>query len=246
MKRIIAAVITGAMFVALIVLLGRYDVASIGPAGTSVGFSHINQTVHGMTGENILWYEITDYMGYVAIAICVLFALAGLVQLIRRRSLFKVDGEILALGGLFVVVIGLYVLFEKFIVNYRPIIMPGETEPEASFPSSHTMLIVTVMIATAIIIGKYVSSGALCALIRFVCVAAARVAVGGRLYCGVHWFTDIAGGLLLSITLLLVFSAIVSKIQESDIDADSVGYSFDAPVHVSEKDRVIDGYRCKH
>ena len=155
MKKIVWAVITGALFAALIVLLGRYDVAAIGPAGTEVGFSHINQMVHDLTGVNMIWYEITDYIGYGAIAICGMFALAGFVQMIKRRSLLKVDREIWALGGLFIAVIGCYVLFEKYIVNYRPIIMPGETAPEASFPSSHTMLIMTVMIAVMMVSDKY-------------------------------------------------------------------------------------------
>ncbi len=97
MKRVMGAVITGALFAALIVLLGRYDVAAIGPAGTEVGFSHINQFVHNLTGVNMLWYEITDYIGYGAIAVCGMFALAGFIQMIKRRSLLKVDREIWAL-----------------------------------------------------------------------------------------------------------------------------------------------------
>jgi undecaprenyl-diphosphatase len=127
MKKVIGAVISGALFAALIVLLGKYDVAAIGPDGTEVGFSHINQFVHEFTGVNMLWYDITDYIGYGAIAVCGMFAVAGFVQLVKRRSLLKVDREIWALGGLFIAVIACYVLFEKFIINYRPIVMPGET-----------------------------------------------------------------------------------------------------------------------
>jgi len=209
MKRVIWAVITGALFAALIVLLGRYDVAAIGPAGTEVGFSHINQFVHNLTGVNMLWYEITDYIGYGAIAVCGMFALAGFIQMIKRRSLLKVDREIWALGGLFIAVIGCYVLFEKFIVNYRPIIMPGETAPEASFPSSHTMLIMTVMIAVMIVSDKYFGKG-LGVLVRILCFVITLVTVGGRLYCGVHWFTAIVGGILLSATLLFLFAAVVA------------------------------------
>ena len=133
MKRIIGALIFGALFLAEIVLLKRYDVAAIGPAGTEVGFSHLNQRVHDMTGVNMLWYNITDYIGYGAIAICLVFAVVGLVQLIQRRSLLKVDKEILALGGLFAVTVGFYVLFEKVVINCRPILMEGETTPEPSF-----------------------------------------------------------------------------------------------------------------
>ena len=209
MKRLIGAVISGALFAGLIVLLGRYDVAAIGPAGTEIGFSHINKMVHDLTGVNMIWYEITDYIGYGAIAVCGLFALAGFIQMVKRRSLLKVDREIWALGGLFIAVIGCYVFFEKYIINYRPIIMPGETAPEASFPSSHTMLIMTVMIAVMIVSDKYFSKGT-GVLVRIFCFVITIVTIGGRLWCGVHWLTDIIGGILLSATLLFLFGAAVS------------------------------------
>ena len=241
-KRYIAGIITGALFVALIILLRSYDVAPVGPNGTSVGFSSINTAFHDMTGVNMKWYEITDYLGYFAIGVCFIFALAGLVQLIKRRSLFKVDRNILALGGLFVIVVCFYVLFEKVIINYRPIIMPGETDPEASFPSSHTMLIITVMIAVMLIIDDYAGWG-LSTVIKMICVIAVLVTVGGRLYSGVHWLTDIIGGILLSSALLFVFSAVIS----SGKGRYSVGtVKGSIPKKLTERDRVIDGYRCKH
>jgi len=225
MKKIIGAIITGALFGGLVVMLGMYDVAAIGPNGTKVGFAGINKAVHDLTGVNMLWYDITDYIGYAAIAVCGLFAVAGLVQLIKRRSLKKVDREIICLGFLFAAVAACYVFFEKFIINYRPIIMPGETEPEASFPSSHTMLIMTVMIAVMIISDSYFK-GALGALVRVICFLVVLVTVGGRLWCGVHWFTDIVGGILLSLTMLLLFSAAVSggRDRNSTLPQDYKGY----------------------
>ena len=213
MKRVIGALITGLLFAGLIFALGIYDVAPIGPGGTEIGFSSLNQFVHNWTGVNMIWYTVTEFIGYAAIGVCALFALAGFVQMIKRRSLFKVDREIIALGGLFIAVIGCYVLFEKYIINYRPVIMPGETMPEASFPSSHTMLIMTVMIATMIISDKYFEKGT-GVLVRVICFLLTLVTVAGRLYCGVHWCTDIIGGILLSTTLLLLFSAVVSAGRE--------------------------------
>lgn len=209
MKKIILAIITGILFVGEIALLKSYDVALAGAGGTEIGFSTINLKVHELTGVNLMWYEITNYIGYFAIAVCVVFAVAGLAQLIKRKSLAAVDREIMSLGVLFVCTIACYVLFEEVIVNYRPVFMDGSLEPEASFPSSHTVLGITVMIATAIIIGRYVKSAALATVIRAACVIIAIVCVAGRLYSGVHWFTDIVGGVLLSVTLLLMFSAIL-------------------------------------
>lgn len=238
MKRIITALVSGALFAVLIVMLKKYDVAAIGPNGTSVGFSTINKAVHDLTGVHMTWYTITDIFGYLAICICALFGLIGLAQLIRRKSLMKVDRTILGLGVLYVVVIGLYVMFEKVIINYRPVIMPGETAPEASFPSSHTMLIITVMASASLVIGQYVSNRSTANIIRIVCAAVIAVTVLGRLYCGVHWFTDIIGGILLSITLVELFAAF--------LDQYGGRYRGEKAGHISGNDKRIHGYKPKH
>ena len=146
-----------------------------------------------------------------AIIAAFLFAATGLVQVIKRRSILKVDKEILALGGLYILVIGIYVLFENVIVNYRPIIMPGCSNPEASFPSSHTMLVCVIMGSTIIIIGKYIKKKSLCMVIRGICAAVIAVTVVGRLVSGVHWFTDILGGLLISTFLLALYSVLITE-----------------------------------
>ena len=202
--------ISGALFALLIVLLCCVDVEPVGAAGTSVGLSHLNRFVFELTGVNMVWYNITDWLGLAAIIAAFLFAVTGLVQLIKRRSILKVDKEILALGGLYILVIGIYVLFENVIVNYRPIIMPGCSNPEASFPSSHTMLVCVIMGSAIIIIGKYIKKKSLCMVIRGICAAVIAVTVVERLISGVHWFTDILGGLLISTFLLALYSAFVT------------------------------------
>ena len=202
--------ISGALFALLIVLLRCVDVEPVGAAGTSVGLSHMNRFVFELTGVNMVWYNITDWLGLAAIFAAFLFAATGLVQVIKRRSILKVDKEILALGGLYILVIGIYVLFENVIVNYRPIIMPGCSNPEASFPSSHTMLVCVIMGSTVIIIGKYIKKKSLCRVIRGMCAAVIAVTVVGRLISGVHWFTDIIGGLLISTFLLALYFAFVT------------------------------------
>lgn len=206
--------ISGALFALLIVLLCCVDVEPVGAAGTSVGLSHMNRFVFELTGVNMVWYNITDWLGLAAIFAAFLFAATGLVQVIKRRSILKVDKEILALGGLYILVIGIYVLFENVIVNYRPIIMPGCSNPEASFPSSHTMLVCVIMGSTIIIIGKYIKKKSLCMVIRGICAAVIAVTVVGRLVSGVHWFTDILGGLLISTFLLALYSALITWEEE--------------------------------
>lgn len=212
--KIALASICGACFIGLIVLVRCVDVQPIGPEGTSIGLSHLNQYFFTLCGVNILWYDITDYLGIFAILIAGIFALIGLVQLIKRRSLFQVDHEILALGGLYIVVIGLYVLFEFAIVNYRPIIMPDALQPEASFPSSHTMLVCTIMGSTMMVIGEYIENTTLRRIIQVLCAVIIVVMVVGRLLCGVHWFSDILGGVLISATLLTLYSLALDRMHQ--------------------------------
>ena len=197
---------SGLLAVLLIVLIRFVDAAPIGPQGTLVGLSHLNRFVFGLFGVHLIWYEITDWLGVSAIATAFLFAVVGLVQLIKRKSLRKVDHEILLLGGLYLAVIGLYVLFERAIVNCRPIIMPGCTEPEASFPSSHTMIVCVIMGSAAMLLGKYIKRKTLRVTLQLLCAVVTGITVIGRLIAGVHWFTDILGGILISVTLLALFS----------------------------------------
>ena len=202
---ILTAGVSTAAAVILIALVRFADVAEIGAGGTSIGLSTLNRFVFELFGVNILWYDITDWLGVVALLTAFVFAVTGLVQLIKRRSFLKVDREILSLGGLYLIVIGLYIFFELFIINYRPIIMPGCTRPEASFPSSHTMLVCVIMGSATSLIKKYIKNKAVCKALCFMCYV-----MIGRLISGVHWFTDILGGILISAALLSLYKEVIS------------------------------------
>lgn len=222
-RSFILAAVCGSLAAILIVLILFVDVDSIGPEGTTVGLSHLNRFIFDLFGVNIVWYHITDWLGIVAILTAFVFAITGLVQLIKRRSLFQVDKEILLLGGLYLVVIGLYVLFERVIVNYRPIIMPDGTHPEASFPSSHTMIVFVIMGSTIMLIGKYIHHKALRTALQAFCVAVIGITVIGRLISGVHWFTDILGGVMIGITLLALYSGGIIALTRTWEDTNDTG-----------------------
>ena len=87
-----------AMFTVWTVLIQTVDVQPLGQNGTSIGFAAFNCWFHHFTGVNMAIYTITDWMGLVPVVICLSFAGIGLVQLIKRRSLFKVDTDIMILG----------------------------------------------------------------------------------------------------------------------------------------------------
>lgn len=208
-KRILTAGVTGVLFVILIAMVKLVDVAAIGPAGTSIGLSHLNGAVHNLIGEHELWYSITEILGYASFLIAGLFALVGLIQLISSKSLFGVDKEIFLLGCLYVVTVGFYILFEVVIINYRPVLMDGLDYPEASFPSSHTLLAFVILGSAAILIDRYVRSKALARIIKILFIAVLLIIVVGRLISGVHWFTDICGGVLLGLTLINIYGGLI-------------------------------------
>lgn len=210
-----SAVICTILFAVLIVLVKTVDVQQIGPEGTSIGFAGINKTMNEATGLNMTLYKITEVLGLLALAVAGCFALLGLVQLIKRKSFAKVDPEIYALAGLYVVVLMLYVIFEKVIINYRPVIMPDEEHVEASFPSSHTMLGFVIMGSTFIVIDKYIKNESICKSIRIVSILILIAIVLGRLFSGVHWLTDILGGVLISSALLFIFSAVIGALNKN-------------------------------
>ena len=184
------------------------DVQAIGPQESSVGFATINQFVHNLTGLHMSLYTITDWLGLVPLMFVMGFGTLGLIQWIKRKHLLKVDYNILILGGFYIVVMAVYVLFEMLVVNYRPVLISGILE--ASYPSSTTMLVMCVM-PTAImqfnarikndVLKRYLAS-AITAFIVFMVI--------GRLISGVQWITDIIGGALLSTGLVLMYRAIIS------------------------------------
>ncbi len=197
------------MFIIWTVLLQVIDVKPIGPNGSEVGFATVNQAFHNFTGNNMVLYNITDWLGLVPIFTAFCFAVLGLVQWIKRRGILKVDMSILILGAYYTVVIAVYILFEYVVVNYRPILINGYLEP--SYPSSTTLLVMCVMPAAVIQLNLRIGCKAFGYCVTFLISAFTVFMVVGRLISGVHWLSDIVGGTLLSCGLLLLYLTIVKS-----------------------------------
>ena len=182
------------------------DVRAIGPRESSVGFAALNGYVHELTGVNISLYEITDWLGLVPLGVSFGFAVLGLVQWIKRKSLFKVDRSILVLGVLYIAVMSVYILFETVVINYRPTLIDGYLE--ASYPSSTTMLVMCVMPTAMIQLRTRIRNDVFRRCVTVAIAAFIAFMVIGRLASGVHWITDIIGGVLVSAGLVLLYASV--------------------------------------
>ena len=193
-------------FVLWTVLVCFVDVRAIGPEGSSVGFATLNGFVHELTGVNWLLYTVTDWLGLVPIAVALGFAILGLVQLMKRKSLWKIDHSILALGVFYIVVMAAYVFFEMVVINYRPTLIDGYLE--ASYPSSTTMLVMCVMPTAAMQLNARIKNTVFrrCVIITIIVFIAFMVI--GRFLSGVHWITDIIGGALFSAGVVTTYFSI--------------------------------------
>lgn len=191
-----------AAFVVWTVLITHVDVQPVGQNGTDIGFATFNTWFHELTGVHMKIYTITDWLGLVPIVICLCFAVLGLVQLIQRKSLRNVDADIILLGVYYILVICGYLFFEMVPINYRPI--PIEGIMEASYPSSTTLLVLSVMPTLKFQVDRRTDNGTVRRITTAFVILFSAFMVIGRLVAGVHWATDIVGAVLLSAGLFLL------------------------------------------
>ncbi len=191
------------LFCAFTAVVTAVDVQAIGPDGSYVGLGSINGYINGIIPFNNIFYAMSQVLGYIAIAVMGCFAVAGAVQFVKRKKLLSVDYEILMLGILYIAVALLYVFFnEVMIINFRPYLFSGELE--SSYPSSHTLQAVVVFGSAAILATRKKNS-----FVKISSMLLAALTVVFRMLSGVHWFTDIVGGLLLGASLLFMFKGLL-------------------------------------
>lgn len=200
-------------FIALLIMVLSVDVKAVGPEGSKIGLSWLNKNVFETIGTSETWHSITGILGDVVMLFPVLFAAIGVVQLIKRKSFKGVDLDLYYLAGFYVVMMASYLLFEKVIINYRPVLDDGKLE--ASFPSSHTLLSVCIMGTTIIQIGKRIKNKNPKVILQIFSAILMAVIVVGRLLAGVHWLTDILSGLLMGLTYVFIYAGLVKNISES-------------------------------
>lgn len=207
---------TGVLFLAFVIftiMVTSIDVKPIGPEQSTVGFAALNKFMSGLFGLNLFWYKVTGVLGGVAIAVALGFGGFGLYQLVRGKSIRKVDDRIILLGVFYALVLVFYLFFEFVIINYRPVILSEGLE--ASYPSSHAMLVICIMAAAMLQFHHYLRDRKNWVLATDIgCGLIIAVTVIGRIVSGVHWFTDIIAGAILSAALICLYCWGISCAEE--------------------------------
>jgi len=195
-KSTAAALCLALAFAAWTALVCLVDVQAIGPRGSTVGLATLNGAFHRLSGVHMTLYHVTDWLGLVPIGTALAFAVLGLVQWIGRKRLLSVDRSLFALGVFYLLVIGAYALFEYVVINRRPVLIEGYLE--VSYPSSTTLLVACVMPTAWMQLRDRVGHTHLRCLVSVLLWGFTLFMVVGRLVSGVHWLSDVVGGLLLS------------------------------------------------
>ncbi len=207
LKCFIYAAVLYFLFLALTVLVLTVDVQPIGKLGSNVGLATLNNAVFQVCGDNPFWYVISEICGVFALLVAGGSAAFGVWQWISRKSLKKVDKDLFLLAGLYAVMMVFYVLFEIVVINYRPILVDGN--PEASYPSSHTMLVCVIMLSAVFQMHRRIKHPTVRLVGTLVGFAVCILTALGRLFSGMHWYTDVLAGIFLGSALAVTYMGAV-------------------------------------
>ena len=214
MKIMLAGVILLIAFALWTLLVCLVDVKPAGVNGSDIGFATLNTFMHELFGVHMALYNITDWLSILPIVFMLSFAVVGVIQLFKRKNIKKVDSDILSLGGFYIVVFVCFIFFEKFVVNYRPVLINGVME--ASYPSSTTLLVMCVIPTAAIVLKRLIKNLVLRNIVTCTLIAFTIFMVVCRLISGVHWVSDIIGGALLSAGLVMIFYVLTKTVKRDN------------------------------
>jgi undecaprenyl-diphosphatase len=200
------------------VLVKYVDVKAIGPQGSEVGFSILNKFVHGLLPFNETFYKISKYAGLLPFGFVAAYGLHGFINLIKNKGFKKMDKKYIILGLFYIIFVAMYLFFEKIPINYRPVLVKGALE--ASYPSTHTLLAICLC-GSSLIVSKFLIKNE---LLRKLADCAAWclmvVIVIARMISGVHWLSDILGGIIISLTFLSFLKLSLIRMDEKELTTD--------------------------
>ena len=195
------------------VLVATVDVQPVGVEGTNLGFATLNTGFFSRFGENQTFYKISKIAGYLSFAVAGGFGIFFLVQLFQRKSLKKVDRNLTVLMLLYLAALIIYLLFETIVINYRPVLRDKGLEP--SYPSTHAMLAYVIMVSAVDQWNIYIKNEKLLTAVVAASFLVMALILISRLLSGVHWLTDIIGGILFGDMLIAWYRAVLTRQMKS-------------------------------
>ena len=204
-KYLISSIILVVIAIVYTLLVKFVDVSAIGPEASKVGFHTLNGYVRDLLPYNDTFYKISKYAGFIPLAFALFYGALGCLSLIKTKSLKKVDNKLFILAGFYVVVLVVYFLFEKVVINYRPFIIDVKEGLEASYPSTHTLLALCFCGSSLLISKYFIKNDLFRRLVNIGTWFLMVFIVVTRVISGVHWISDIIGGIIISLALLNIF-----------------------------------------
>lgn len=210
MKKFSISFVLFVCFIMFTAALKFVDVQPVGPMDSEVGFATVNVFVHNLFGQNKVYDRISDFLAVLSLFAACSFAIIGAYQFLQKKSILKVDSSIILLGVTYVFVILIYVLFEKLVINFRPVLEKGVLE--ASYPSTHTMMILIILGTARTTMERIIHNELVLKGLRIVLAVLMVLAVAFRIMSGVHWFTDILGALFISAAVIQLYNSLYRSV----------------------------------
>lgn len=211
-KYLIVGIVFIFLFLLLMVLL-NFNKANLGETNTPVGLSSINKLF--VTNYVDIYNSMSQVGLYLSFIIIAGFAITGFYQLIKRKSLFKVDLDIILFGVGVIVLIITWLLFDKIIAyNYRPIYVNKNLE--GSFPSTHVLFTTFVLVSAFGISLNREKNNFYNLAILVIAILVITLTSLCRVLSGMHWATDVLGGLLLGLGYFFILYGIFKGLNKKE------------------------------
>lgn len=198
-------IISFILFLVFTILVKTVDVTYIQDIGY-LGFYNINTSINSkiQSMNTSLYDKLSDVIMIISFVSVAIFAVIGIVQLIKRKSFKQVDPILYILLGLYVLVAAMYLTFSLMKINFSP--LSTKENLKDSYPSSHVFISITLFVSGVMTATKYVNMGKWMSVIGFTgAILLSILSAVTRMFSGQHYFTDIIGAILLAIFLISAY-----------------------------------------
>ena len=210
---LLRAVIALCLFAVLLIAVTHVDVREIGPDGAPVGLAAVNSAfrgimTYGTEGVNTVLLKIRQYVRYALLILALIEFIWAVRKLSNGRR--RENADLKALIFFLVLTMILCLVFTRFLMIVpKPVMTGGKLAP--GFPSCFTLLAVCILSPAA---SEFSSNGKgriFPAFFEMLVTLLLAALVILDLIAGVHWLTDVIGGLLLGRGIVLIWKHIASR-----------------------------------